>query len=86
MITVLVTGGAGFIASHIIDKLITQGYRVACIDNLSSGRIKNINSQAVFYNINVSDTAIGQIFKDEKPKIVIHHAAQVDVQISLANR
>ncbi|MDD3365317.1 MAG: NAD-dependent epimerase/dehydratase family protein, partial [Syntrophomonas sp.] len=84
MITVLVTGGAGFIASHIIDKLIAQGYRVACIDNLSSGRIENINSQAVFYNIDISDTAIGQIFKNEKPKIVIHHAAQVDVQISLA--
>ncbi len=84
MVTVLVTGGAGFIASHIIDKLIAQGYRVVCIDNLSSGRIENINSQAVFYNIDVCDRGIGQIIEDEKPKVVIHHAAQVDVQQSLS--
>ncbi len=83
MITVIVTGGAGFIASHIIDKLIVQGYRVVCIDNLSCGQIENVNSQAVFYNIDMGDNRIDSIFKAEKPQVVIHHAAQVEVEQSL---
>jgi UDP-glucose 4-epimerase len=83
MDTVLVTGGAGFIASHIIDKLILTGCRVACIDNLSSGRIENINNQAAFYKADICDNEVSSIFIDEKPKIVIHHAAQIDVERSL---
>jgi len=56
-LTVLVTGGAGFIASHIIDCLTAQDFRVVCIDNLSIGRIENINKQAVFYKIDICDSA-----------------------------
>jgi len=82
-LTVLVTGGAGFIGSHIIDSLTAQDFKVICIDNLSTGRIENINKQAVFYKIDICDSAIRHIFKDEKPNIVIHHAAQVNVQKSL---
>ena len=48
--TALVTGGAGFIGSHIVDRLVNDGYRVAVVDNLSSGKLKNVNSSAVFYH------------------------------------
>lgn len=82
---ILVTGGAGFISSHIVDKLIIEGYKVICIDNLSSGKLENINPQADFYNIDICNAEVEQIFKKEKPEIVIHNAAQIDVQRSFAH-
>lgn len=81
----LVTGGAGFVGSHLADKLIIRGHKVAIIDNLSTGQEENLNSKAKFYNADIQDPKISQIFKKEKPGIVFHYAAQIDVRKSVEN-
>ena len=80
---IMVTGGAGFIGSHIVDKLIEGGHEAVVVDNLSTGNIENINERAAFYNIDIRDQELYRIFELEKPGIVIHHAAQIDVQTSI---
>ncbi|SHI53638.1 NAD dependent epimerase/dehydratase family protein [Lutispora thermophila DSM 19022] len=80
---VLVTGGAGFIGSHVVDRVIEEGHEVVILDNLSTGKVQNINVHARFYIADIRDKDIGDIFKIEKPDIVIHHAAQIDVQRSI---
>lgn len=82
---VLVTGGAGFIGSHIVDQLIEEGYEVCIIDNMSHGKKENINKNAKFYKIDIRDKEIINIFKKEKPDYVIHEAAQISVQNSMIN-
>ncbi len=80
---ILVTGGAGFIASHIADAYIEKGHRVAVIDNLSTGSKKNINPRAKFYKADIRDAkTIEGIFAKERPQIVNHHAALASVIIS----
>jgi len=79
---ILVTGGAGFIGSHIVDLLIDGGEDVVVIDNLVAGKKENINSRAKFYNADVTES-VDDIFDVEKPEIVIHCAAQVMVRKSL---
>lgn len=80
---VLVTGGAGFIGSHIVDLLVDKGCTVSVADDLSTGRIENINSGAKFYNIDVRDPGLQDVVARERPAAVVHLAAQVDVQRSL---
>jgi len=81
---IIVTGGAGFIASHVVDAYIAQGHKVVVIDNLSTGFRKNINPKAKFYKTDIRDySAIEKIFKKEKPEIVNHHAAIAEVVKSL---
>jgi UDP-glucose 4-epimerase len=80
---ILVTGGAGFIGSHLVDKLIKLGYRVVVIDNLSTGKKENINKKAKFYKIDICSPKIGEIFKKEKPEIVFHLAALPRVPLSV---
>ncbi len=81
---ILVTGGAGFIASHIVDKLIEKQHEVVIIDNLSTGKFKNINPKAKFYKEDIiNKNNISTIYKKESPEIIIHLAAQIDVQKSL---
>lgn len=82
---VLVTGGAGFIASHIADRYISEGYDVVVVDDLSSGKVENLNPKAVFYKIDIRDKGISAIFEKERPEIVNHHAAQMDVRRSVAD-
>lgn len=79
---IIVTGGAGFIGSHVVDRYINDGYEVIVIDNLSTGKKENINPHARFYNIDIRDKEIEAIFKKERPEIVNHHAAQMDVRLS----
>ena len=79
----IVTGGAGFIGSHLVDKLLEQGYKVAIIDNLSTGRKENINPKADFYNINIQDSKISDIFNKVKPDIIFHYAAQINIRKSV---
>lgn len=80
---ILVTGGAGFIGSHLVDKLIERNHQVVVIDNLATGKKKNLNKKARFYKVSISNPKISEIFKKEKPKIVFHFAAQTDVKRSL---
>lgn len=83
---ILVTGGAGFIGSHIVDDYIKNGHRVFVIDNLSSGSKKNLNPKAKFYKADVRDaSALGRIFKIEKPEVINHQAALVSVTASGKN-
>ena len=82
---VLVTGGAGFIGSNIVDKLIDEGFETVVVDDLSSGNEKNINKKAKFYNLNIKDSKIESVFKEEQPDFVNHHAAQKDVRLSVAD-
>ena len=80
----LVTGGAGFIASHLVDRLIDEGHSVVVVDNLSAGRFENVNKSATFYKIDIcNSTALELIFKKERPEVVNHHAAQVNVRKSV---
>jgi UDP-glucose 4-epimerase len=81
--TVLVTGGAGFIGSHLADAYIAQGHRVIVIDDLSTGRPENINPKAEFYRIGLSDEELPAVFEKAKPTIVNHHAAQASVRRSV---
>lgn len=82
---VLVTGGAGFIGSHIVDALVEHGHHVAVVDSLSTGSPGNLNKKATFYNLNMSDAGLGEVFEKEKPDIVSHHAAQTVVTNSVAD-
>lgn len=80
---ILITGGAGFIGSHIVDKLIENGEKVIVVDNLSTGKIENINDKAIFYKVDITDEKINMIFEKEKPDYVIHQAAQINVNNSI---
>ena len=80
---ILVTGGAGFIASHIVDAYLEQGHAVVIIDNLSTGRIENVNPKAKFIKADIQDEKIADFFKAEKFDVVNHHAAQMDVRRSV---
>jgi len=81
----IVTGGAGFIGSHICDALIERGIAVAVIDNLSSGKKQNLAPDATFYEVDVRDESIRDIFAKEKPDVLFHLAAQMDVRQSVAD-
>lgn len=82
---VLVTGGAGFIGSNIVDLLISKGYSVVVLDDLSTGKASYINKEATFYKISITDKGIRKIFEKEKIDYVVHQAAQVQVRESLAD-
>ncbi len=81
----LVTGGAGFIGSHLVDGLIQEGHEVHVLDNLSSGSVSNVHSDAVLHVLDIRDDGIKQLLAELKPDYVFHHAAQVDVQRSIQN-
>ena len=82
--TVLVTGGAGFIGSHIVDLLIESNYKVVIVDDLSSGREENINKKARFYKLNITNQkGLTEVFEQEKPDYVCHEAAQISVSFSV---
>lgn len=73
---ILVTGGAGFIGSSLVNGLINKKHKVIVVDNLSSGRKENINPKAKFYKLDVKSKKLTEIFKREKPDVVFHLAAQ----------
>ena len=78
---ILVTGAAGFIASHVADAYVNAGHEVVILDDLSRGTERNVNPKARFYRCDIRDReAIEKIFLFEKPAIVNHHAAQMDVR------
>ena len=79
---VLVTGGAGFIGSHIVDQFVGEGHRVSVVDDLSTGKRKQVHREAVFYKLNVCDPRMERVFKKERPVVIVHMAAQMNVRKS----
>jgi UDP-glucose 4-epimerase len=82
---VLVTGGAGFIASHVVDLYVAQGYEVVIVDDLSTGRASNLNPAAKFYKADIRSPQLDEIFAAEQPDYVNHHAAQMNVRRSVTD-
>jgi UDP-glucose 4-epimerase len=81
---ILVTGGAGFIGSHLVDRFIKAGHEVVVVDDLSMGKEKNINKKAKFYRLDIRDNSrLEKVIACERPEIVDHHAAQVSVTKSV---
>jgi UDP-glucose 4-epimerase len=80
---ILVTGGAGFIASHVVDRYLAEGHDVVIVDNLATGFRENVNSKSRFNELDIRDEAgIDELFHRERPEVVNHHAAQMDVRRS----
>jgi UDP-glucose 4-epimerase len=80
---VLVTGGAGFIGSHVADAYLSAGHDVWIVDDLSSGRLSNVPSGAEFIELDIRDDEVRALFRDVRFDIVNHHAAQIDVRVSV---
>ena len=79
----LVTGGAGFIGSHMVDRLLEEDYRVIIVDDLSSGKLKNLNHQASFHHMSINQPSLVDVINKERPDLVFHMAAQSSVTRSI---
>lgn len=82
---ILVTGGAGFIGSNVVDAYIEAGHDVAVLDNLSTGKKENLNPKAKFFEIDLRDKNLSSVIAEFSPDIINHHAAQIDVRKSVTD-
>ncbi len=89
---VLVTGGAGFIGSNLVDRLLAEGHSVDVIDDLSSGRLANLadarsgaDHDLNFHQIDVCDPAVVDLIERRRPEVICHLAAQIDVRVSVSD-
>jgi UDP-glucose 4-epimerase len=80
---ILVTGGAGFIGSHVVDAYVAAGHDVAIVDDLSTGKRENVNPRARLHALDLRDTDLAKVFATEKPDVVCHHAAKASVRESM---
>ena len=80
---VLVTGGAGFIGSHVVDRLLQEGHDVVVVDNLVTGKRKNVPKAAQFYKLDIENPKLERVFRNERPSVVFHLAAQMNVRRSV---
>ncbi len=83
--TILITGGAGFIGGHLAEDALAHGDRVVVLDNLSTGKRENVPAGATFHQRDISAPGLDDLVRDEKIDVVSHHAAQVNVRISIAD-
>jgi UDP-glucose 4-epimerase len=84
-VRILVTGGAGFIGSHVVDGFLGAGHEVAVIDNMSTGDKANLNPDVKLFECDIRDPDLGKVFEEFKPEVVDHHAAQANVPASLTD-
>jgi UDP-glucose 4-epimerase len=84
-LNILITGGAGFIASHISDAYVAEGHHVVVVDDLLGGVRANLNPKAVFYQLDIRSEKLEDIFRKEHIDVVSHHAAQMDVRKSVSD-
>ncbi|QPJ62762.1 MAG: NAD-dependent epimerase/dehydratase family protein [Candidatus Nitronauta litoralis] len=82
---ILLTGGAGFIGSHVADAYLAEGHKVVVVDNLSTGNRELVPKGAIFYPVDITSSDIYQIMGDEKIEVINHHAAQISIQESVQN-
>jgi UDP-glucose 4-epimerase len=82
-VKILVTGGAGFIASHVSDSFLALGHEVCIVDNFASGKRENLPADAAFYEADIRDENLADVFNAEKPDVVVHHAAHIEVTRSV---
>lgn len=82
--TVLVTGGAGFIGSHVCEAYRDAGWRVVALDDLSSGRRENVPADVELVEMDIRSDELGRVMDEHRVSLVNHHAAQIDVRISVA--
>jgi UDP-glucose 4-epimerase len=82
---ILVTGGAGFIASHVVDALVDRGDDVVVVDDLSTGDRRNLNPGARFFELDIRSPAAAELIRAERPQAISHHAAQMSVSRSVAD-
>jgi len=85
IVRILVTGGAGFIGSHVVDGFLKAGHEVAVVDDLSTGNRANLDSAVKIYQNDIRDASLEDVFKDFKPEVVDHHAAQSNVPASVTD-
>ena len=82
---ILVTGGAGFIGSHVADAFLAEGHDVFILDNLSTGSLANVSQRAGLYQIDLRDPGVYRLFEAQHFDVLCHHAAQIDVRASVAD-
>ena len=82
---ILVTGGAGFIGSHVVDAYVELGHEVLIVDDLSTGRPRNLNPNARFHELDIRSPEVMALIVEERPDVINHHAAQIDVRKSVAD-
>jgi len=84
-VKILITGGAGFIGSSIADAYLAAGHEVVVVDNLYSGKRENVPAKARFHEVDIVSPKLAEVVENERPDVVSHHAAQMDVRLSVAS-
>jgi UDP-glucose 4-epimerase len=82
---IVVTGGAGFIGSHVVELYVSRGHEVLIVDSLVTGKRENLHPKARFFELDIRDAKLADLIRSEKPDVINHHAAQMDVRKSVTD-